>query len=218
MMGSPGNEEGRTILEDLHQVTLTKGFWLGETTVTQALWQAVMDESPSRFKGDDRPVENVSWNDCQKFIEALNQVHPDLQLRLPWETEWEYACRAGTGTPFSFGGKDDLILEKVNYSNKWNESDSNGKTKPVKSYPANDWGLYEMHGNTWEWCQDIWREHLGATDVINSEGQSVSKEAYRVIRGGSWVNFGGLCRSAVRFGYGPSDHDGSIGFRLALGH
>ncbi len=218
MMGSPIEEEGRLDQEDLHEVTLTKGFWLGETTVTQALWQAVMDESPSHFKGDERPVENVSWDDCQKFIEVLSQIHPDLKLRLPWEAEWEYACRAGTSTPFSFGGKDDLTLERVNYSGKWDKYDSNGETKPVKNHPANNWGLYEMHGNVWEWCQNTWQANLGTAAVIDPEGQPASKLAKRVLRGGSWGIRGGSCRSAIRVRDEPDDRLNDAGLRLSLGH
>ena len=218
MMGSPIEEEGRLNQEDLHQVTLTKGFWLGETTVTQNLWQAVMDKNPSHFNGDELPVEKVSWDDCQQFIEAFSQVHPDLQLRLPWEAEWEYACRAGISTPFSFGGKDDLTLDKVNYSGKWDDYDLDGETKLVKSYPANDWGLHEMHGNVWEWCQDIWQENLGTEDVIDPEGQPASEGAQRVLRGGSWNLLGGDCRSGFRRRLEPGSRDQNFGFRLALGH
>ena len=177
-----------------------------------------MDENPSRFKGEERPVEQVSWDDCQKFIEALSQAHPDLQLRLPWEAEWEYACRAGTSTPFSFGGKDDLALDKVNYSGKWGDYDLDGETKPVKSYQANSRGLHEMHGNVWEWCQDIWQENLGTAAVIDPEGQPASEGAERVLRGGSWGDQGGSCRSAIRYRVGPADRGNFIGLRLSLGY
>ena len=221
-MGSPAGEEGRLNQEDLHQVTLTKGFWPGETTVTQNLWQAVMDKNPSHFNGDELPVEKVSWDDCQQFIEAFSQVHPDLQLRLPWEAEWEYACRAGISTPFSFGGKDDLTLDKVNYSGKWDDYDLDGETKLVKSYPANDWGLYEMHGNVWEWCQDIWQENLGTEaviDPIDPEEQPTVKEAWRLFRGGSWgIRDGRNCHPAVRDKGVPEHCYDNIGFRLSLGH
>jgi formylglycine-generating enzyme required for sulfatase activity len=177
-MGSPdgsgeeGAEEGRWKDETLHQVTLSKGFWLAETTVTQILWQTIMGANPSHFKGDNRPVETVNWDDAQAFINKLNQIHPDLTVRLPWEAEWEYACRAGTQTPFNFGTE--LTLDNVNYSGKWGESGYDDKAKKstadVKTYPCNAWGLYEMHGNVWEWCQDVWQEKLPASPVIDPEG------------------------------------------------
>ncbi len=175
-MGSPdgsgekGAEEGRLDdREDLHKVTFNQGFWLAETTVTQALWEAVTGgENPSHFtshfKGKNRPVEKVSWHDTQTFLTQLNQLHPDLNARLPWEAEWEYACRAGTQTPFNFG--EELTLNKVNYrgtweykENEWGEGAKKAITD-VKTYPCNAWGLYEMHGNVWEWCADQWQDHL----------------------------------------------------------
>lgn len=218
MMGSPSEEEGRYDNEDLHQVILTKGFWLGETAVTQNLWQAVMGENPSHFKGGDHPVEQISRDDCQKFTEVLSQAHPDLQLRLPWEAEWEYACRAGTDTPFSFSGKDDLTLDKVNYSGKWDDYDTSGETQPVKNYSANDWGLYEMHGNVWEWCQDVWQENLGMVAVIGPERQSVSERTEHVIRGGSWDSKGKRCRSAMRNRFDSKHSNRCFGFRFVVSH
>ena len=231
-MGSPENEEGRYNSEGLHHVKITQGFWLAETTVTQALWQTIMGANPSHFKGDNRPVENVSWDDTQAFIAKLNQIHPDLSVRLPWEAEWEYACRAGTQTPFHFGGKEDLSLEKVNYSGEWDKWSGKGETKEVKTYPCNAWGLYEMHGNVWEWCEDQWQDHLGKEDVIFSPstsgrgvgvretaggGQEQGAGVGRVVRGGSWSNNGGCVRSAIRHRSVPAHRIDSLGFRLALG-
>lgn len=218
MMGAPANEAGGVSWGSLHQVMLSKGFWVGETTVTQALWQVVMDTNPSYFKGDERPVEYVSWDDCQQFIDTLSQVHPDLRLRLPWEAEWEYACRADTSTPYSFGGKDDLTLEKVNYSGKWGNHNAVGETKSVKDYPANRWGLYEMHGNVWEWCQDAWQDSLGAVVVTDPKRQATIKEAKRVLRGGSWYDSGRVCRSSSRDWFVLDYRNFNIGFRLFLGH
>jgi formylglycine-generating enzyme required for sulfatase activity len=205
----------------LHQVTLSKGFWLAETTVTQVLWQTIMGANPSSFKGDNRPVEQVSWDDTQTFLDKLNQIHPDLSVRLPWEAEWEYACRAGTQTPFNFG--EELTLDKVNYSGKWSESGYDDKAKKstvdVKTYPCNAWGLYQMHGNVWEWCQDVWQEKLTASPVIDPEGIAGGDKAgvRRVVRGGSWDDLGGLVRSAFRFRLDPADRFRRMGFRLALG-
>ncbi|MEZ5535312.1 MAG: formylglycine-generating enzyme family protein [Thiolinea sp.] len=225
MMGSPEDEEGRWEDEDLHQVTLTKGFWLADTTVTQELWMAVMGENPSHFKNSPKkPVEQVSWDDCQQFIAKLNQQIPGLQAQLPTEAQWEYACRAGTPTPFLFGGKNDLTLEKVNYSGKWDDSGYEDKalqqTAAVKIYPANTWGLYEMHGNVWEWCRDVWQDNLGSEPVIDPvhEAEGGTAGVRRVMRGGSWLGDGRRCRSAIRLRDGPDYRYNLIGFRLSLGH
>jgi formylglycine-generating enzyme len=222
-MGSPGTEQGRFEDEDLHTVTLSQGLWLAENTVTQALWQAVMRENPSIYKGDNRPVEKVSWDDAQSFIEQLNKLLPDLITRLPWEAEWEYACRAGTSTPFNFSGE--LTLAKANYKGtweynpeKWGEG-AKKETAEVRSYPCNDWGLYEMHGNVWEWCEDEWLEHLGK-DAISDPWQlsATIAGANRVVRGGSWNDHGRNVRSASRSRFMPGNRFNNLGFRLALGH
>lgn len=223
MMGSPELEQGRFDDEDFHSVSLSQGFWLAETTVTQALWQAVLSENPSAFKGDNRPVENVSWDDVQVFIERLNQLHPDLHTRLPWEAEWEYACRAGSQTqrPFNFDGE--LTLAKVNYSgtSEYSNEISKGalmETAEVKTYPCNDWGLYEMHGNIWEWCQDSWQRNLGKEAVRDPWQQPLDSDGARVVRGGSWYHYGRSVRSAFRDRNSPVDRNDFLGFRLALGH
>ena len=222
MMGSPESEQGRYEDEDLHSVSLSRGFWLAETTVTQALWRAVMPENISTFKGDNRPVETVSWDDVQAFIERLKQLHPGLHTRLPWEAEWEYACRAGRLTPFNFDGA--MTLTKVNYRGTWEyKVDEWGEgakreTAEVKSYPCNDWGLYEMHGNVWEWCQDRWQSNLGKEAVCDPWQQPLDSVTARVVRGGSWINDGRFVRSAIRCGNTPDDRGDGLGFRLALGH
>ena len=234
MMGSQEDEEGRYSNEDLHQVTLKQGFWLLDTPVTQAFWQAVNGENPSQFKGDELPVEMVSWDDAQNFIESLNQLHPDLTVRLPWEAEWEYACRAGTTAPFSFEGEIDSA--KTNYRGVWDGkkwgNDALKQTSTMKIYPANPWGLYDMHGNVWEWCQDKWQKDLGEKstvfDVLSEEKNKHNDkeidsvqgtvEELRVVRGGSWGDEGGVCRSAFRFRFTPDCHLSIVSFRLALGH
>lgn len=217
LMGSPETEIDRYKDETQHTVTLTQGFWLADTACTQALWQAVMGENPSHFKDDPHnPVENVSWEDTQPFFAHLNQLCPDLAARLPTEAEWEYACRAGTTTPFSFG--DNIRPEQVNYNGNYpyadgKEGEYRVKTVPVKSLPANPWGLYEMHGNVWEWCQDWFDEYL-TDQVENSTG--ANQGGNRVLRGGSWDSLGVSTRSAFRYKFVSAGHSNTLGFRLAL--
>lgn len=217
MMGSPESEPERFDNEKLHEVTITEGFWLAETDCTQALWQAVMGENPSRFKGEQRPVEQVSWDDCRRFIQAINARQPRLDLRLPTEAEWEYACRAGATTPFSFGGN--ITPEQVNYNGEYpynnaEKGEKRGKTVAVKSLPCNNWGLYEMHGNVWEWCND-WYGEYPSMPVIDPSGPETGSS--HVLRGGSWIYDAGDCRSAYRNHGAPGLRDDSFGFRLARG-
>ncbi|MDO4575234.1 MAG: formylglycine-generating enzyme family protein [Planctomycetia bacterium] len=155
MMGSPSSELGRDDDETQHRVTLTKGFWMLETEVTQAMWESVMGDNPSYFKGSNLPVEKVSWDDCQKFCQKLRSQ--GLNVQLPTEAQWEYACRAGTTTPFSFGST--LNGDKANCDGNYpygasTEGTYLKKTAPVGSYSPNAWGLYDMHGNVYEWCAD----------------------------------------------------------------
>ncbi|MCB1768240.1 MAG: formylglycine-generating enzyme family protein, partial [Candidatus Competibacteraceae bacterium] len=189
-MGSPENEPERLSDEGpQHPVTIGQGFWLFDTACTQALWEAVMGKSPSRFKGDDRPVENVRWNDCQDFIKRLNERLSGLDPTLPSEAQWEYACRAGTTTPFSFG--DNITPEQVNYNSNYpyaggKKGRYRQETVPVASLPPNPWGLYEMHGNVWEWCQDHWHDNYRGTPGNGSAWEDRDVGADRVLRGGSW--------------------------------
>lgn len=226
MMGSPENEEGRYEDEAYDQVSLSQGFWLGETPVTQALYEAITGKNPSHFKGKALPVEQVSWGDAQAFIKIANSLHPNLKVRLPWEAEWEYACRAGTSTAFHWG--DELNLDLANYRGTWDDYEKWGEgakqaTTVVKSYPCNAWGLYDMHGNVWEWCEDVWHSSLGtetATDPFRSTASKppASGALRRVLRGGSWFNFGRFVRSAYRRSSAPDFRFYYLGFRLALGH
>ena len=195
--------------ETLHEVTLSKGFWLANTAITQELWQAVMKGNPSGFRGANRPVERVSWSHAQQFIRRLNSLIPGLVARLPTEAEWEYACRAGSTTPFSFGLE--ISTEQVNYQSG---ASSRLHTVPVKTLPCNHWGIYEMHGNIWEWCQDYWQEDLTAEAVIDPQGPEQGE--FRLTRGGSWVYPSRFIRSAYRDRYFPNYAGGSIGFRLAV--
>jgi formylglycine-generating enzyme required for sulfatase activity len=218
MMGSPENEPERDEDEIWHEVTLTQGFWLAETACTQELWKAVMGENPGNFKGNDRPVDSVSWEDVQIFLEKLNELIPGVEFRLPTEAEWEYACRAGTTTPFSFG--DNITTDQVNFDGNnpyagGKEGEYRKKTVNVKSLPSNDWGLYEMHGNVWEWCSD-WFEEYDLNKTTNPTGSDTGEE--RVLRGGGWLHYGRLCRSAFRFWSHPAIRYRNFGFRLAQGH
>ncbi|POZ52820.1 formylglycine-generating enzyme family protein [Methylovulum psychrotolerans] len=222
LMGSPPDEVDRRNSEVQHLVTLTDGFWLADTTVTQALWLAVMGNNPSKFKDNPaNPVETVSWQDAQVFIDKLKGLESDLAGQLPSEAQWEYACRAGTATPFSFGAN--ITPEQVNYDGNFPYAGGEkglyrGQTVQVKTLPPNPWGLYEMHGNVWEWCADVWQEQLPAGGAVNPFGAEGETDALRVVRGGSWDYVGGDVRSAIRSRDGPDNRDYSIGLRLALGH
>lgn len=218
LMGSPLNEPQRSEDELQHEVTLTKGFWIADTPVTQALWQVVMGENPSHFRGEERPVENVSWDDAQAFIDKMNGLKAELKLCLPTEAQWEYACRAGTTTPFSWGDQIDSTLVNFdgNYPyNNGRHSELREQTVEVKALPCNNWGLYQMHGNVWEWCQDWYFAYL-SMPVPDPHG--AESGVRRVLRGGSWLNIGRHCRSADRHSYDPPHRYDGIGFRLARGH
>jgi formylglycine-generating enzyme required for sulfatase activity len=218
-MGSPEDEPEREIWgkETRHEVHLSKGFWLADTPVTQELWQFVMQNNPSKFRGKDHPVDSVSWEEVQIFLQRLNALLPGLNARLPFEAEWEYACRAGTSTAFAFGSR--ITPEQVNYNGQFPCSCATKglfrrRTVPVRSLPANGWGLYEMHGNLWEWCQDWWLEDLGPEPALDPHGPEQGE--FRVVRGGSWFLGGKGVRSAVRGKFGPADFGSDrVGFRIA---
>ena len=193
--------------EDQVKVQLSKGFWMARTECTQAQWVAVMGNNPSQFKGDDFPVENVSWYDVREFITKLNEAKKlpaGWKAALPTEAQWEYACRAGTKTAYSFG--ETLDDKQANFGKAL------GKTKTVASYAANGWGLYDMHGNVWEWCEDRHGEKLpGGTDP-----KGVTSSSVLVIRGGGWDGNAGNCRAAIRRGYLPDFSHCTVGFAVAL--
>jgi len=215
MMGSPENEPGHQSDETQHKVTLTKGFYMQTTEVTQEQWKAVMGNNPSRFSdcGDNCPVENVSWEDAQEFIKKLSRKE-GKEYRLPTEAEWEYAARAGTQTAWHWRNQADC--SKANYGNVWSDEckDQNpGKTMKAGSFSANAWGLYDMHGNVWEWCQDWYRDYP-AGSVTNPEGSSTGSS--RVSRGGGWHDNAVSCRSANRGNSSPGSRCNYLGFRLVL--
>ena len=217
-MGSPKNEVGRWDNEGpQHEVTLTRGYWLGETPVTQSQWEAVMGENPSYFKGGDLPVEQVRWHDCLAFSKRLDERCPGLHAALPSEAQWEYACRAGQSTAFNDGSActqpvgNDPALDKLG----WFAENSEGKTHSLKKKKPNAWGLYDMHGNVWEWCLDGKRAY-GEPSEIDPLGP-MEESANRVVRGGSWRSLARYCRSAYRGRFGPGNRDQNLGFRLAAG-
>ncbi|MBF0141493.1 MAG: formylglycine-generating enzyme family protein [Magnetococcales bacterium] len=216
LMGSPENEHDRLDREGpQHEVTFKQGFWLFDTACTQALWQAVMGDNPSRFQFPDRPVENVDFKAVQEFTEKINKEHPGLALTLPSEAQWEYACRAGTTAPFSFG--EDITQEQVNYDGNFPYRDGpkgeyRKQTVPVASLPPNPWGLYEMHGNVWEWCADAWHESYAEAPADGS-ARGDRPMAVRMMRGGSWRDRAHSVRAACRDRDGPVYRFGGLGFR-----
>lgn len=217
-MGSPQSEKNRDDDEDQVEVRLTQGFWMAQTECTQAQWMAVMGSNPSNFQGNDLPVEQVSWEDVQGFISQGNQsgaLPRGWRLALPTEAQWEYACRAGTESVFSFG----VVLngEQANCDGNFPYGTTvKGPylkgTRMVASYMANAWGLYDMHGNVWEWCADAYGAVLpGGTDPIG-----VPSGAHRVDRGGSYSHYPSNCRAASRGWDKPNRSTHVLGFRPAL--
>ncbi len=240
MMGSPEPERQRALEEakaandtwaieripteaPQHRVRITRPFYLGKYEVTQVQWQAVMGNNPSKFQAPANPVETVSWNDIQAFLARLNaagaHVVPSSKTRraaikmtyaLPTEAQWEYACRAGTTTAFSFGDAGSMLGQ---YG--WFKGNAGGRTHPVGGLKANAWGLYDMHGNVWEWCADWSGEKYYANSPVDDPPGPGSGSG-RVRRGGSWGSTAGYCRSAIRNRRPPDRRDFNLGFRLAL--
>jgi formylglycine-generating enzyme required for sulfatase activity len=241
-MGSPADEEGRFEFEGpQHEVTIAEGFWLFDTPCTQELWEAVTEENPSRFKSPTRPVEQVTFADVQRFISRLNDRVPRLELSLPSEAQWEYACRAGTeaatyaGTMPILGENNAPVLDQIAWyggnsgvgfelddgfvSGGWREKQyphERAGTRLVKSKAANPWGLYDMLGNVLEWCADEWHDTYDGVPTdgsawLDSEGGAAS----RVVRGGSWDFVARYVRAAFRLHLGPAVRGSYLGFRCA---
>ncbi|MCP4658581.1 MAG: formylglycine-generating enzyme family protein [bacterium] len=217
-MGSPEGEAGRWDYEGpQYEVELTRGFWLAATACTQQQWQAVMRSNPSGHQGRDRPVVNVTWEECRQYCTHLNRRFPELGMRLPTEAEWEYACRAGTTSAFSDGSPCtrptgvDPALEALG----WYGKNSGNQTHPVAQKAANAWGLFDMHANVREWCADWWQGAYEGAGAVNPTGPTDGRD--RVIRGGSIWNFARSCRSACRSRGHPGDRHSNQGFRPAAG-
>ena len=215
-MGSAPDLAGRQRDETLHEVEITRGFYLGRYEVTQKEWQEIMDHNPSQFAecGPRCPVETVNYFVIQEFITRLEERSAGNLFRLPTEAEWELACRAGTESAFSSG--DTLTTDQANFDGRYPAiggppGSFRGAPSPVGSHPPNPWGFYDLHGNVWEWCGD-WYGEYPAGPVRDPAGPPQGE--LRVIRGGSWAFDGNSARSALRYTHAPEDDGYSLGFRL----
>jgi formylglycine-generating enzyme required for sulfatase activity len=226
VMGSPEAEREAALAEEKdgwakdriptegpqHKVKISRPFYLGKYEVTQAQWQAVMGNNPSQFQGSMNPVEKVSWDEVQQFLAKLNAAfeRKGMLFGLPTEAGWEYACRAGTTTAFCFGDNAALLND---YG--WSNANAGGKTHPVGQGKPNAWGLFDMHGNVWEWCSD-WhaKDYYAQSPPVDPVGPPGG--SYRVSRGGAWSNAPGPCRAAFRYSDRPGFRGGHLGFRAAL--
>jgi uncharacterized protein (TIGR02996 family) len=201
-----GSDNGASDEKPVHEVRLTTGFWLGVTPVTQEQWQAVMGNNPSHFKGPQLPVEEVSWDEAVEFCKAVQQKC-GIELRLPTEAEWEYACRAGTTTDY-YSGNGEGALRQVG----WFYDNAGDSTQPVGQLQANPWNLHDMHGNVWEWCSDRYGRYAQSS---KDDPQGPTSGSNRVNRGGGWGYSAGRCRAAFRYRLKPSCSDYYLGLRLA---
>ena len=243
LMGSPADEPERYDDEGPQHEATVPDFLMGRYPVTQRQWRTVatwtgfkddLNPDPSHFKGANRPVESISWHDATAFCQRLAR-RTGRDYRLPSEAEWEYACRAGTTTPFHFG--ESITPDLANYNGKRSygrgpAGEYRGETTEVGKFPANAFGLSDMHGNVWEWCADTWHDsYEGAPrdgsawsdkdnsdkDILPSSDKENNEDVRYVLRGGSWLNYPRLCRSAYRNWYVPVDRVNYTGFRLACG-
>ena len=210
-MGSPTTEKHRWYDETLHPVTLTHSFYLGKYEVTQAQWEQVHGGTPSHFTGAELPVEQISWDNCLRFCKALNDTGlapAGWHFSLPTEAQWEYACRAGATAPYAGNG----CLASMG----WYAQNSGWHTHPVGQKLPNAWGLYDMHGNVFEWCLDGY-DGYPSTAESDPEGPSTRVTPYRIVRGGGWGADARACRSAHRENvYHNSSLNAYIGMRVAL--
>lgn len=217
-----GNHEFNDNSKSKHKVIISKDFWLGRTEVTQAQWQKIMGNkeihpkkpSPFRNSNPNYPIVSISYFDVERFLERLNELSDKYQFRLPTEAEWEYACRAGTTTPFSYGLylSDTLANYNAKIPSKYSKTGNYlGHPEPVGRYASNEWGLYDMHGNVWEWVSD-WYGLYSKEEVTDPKGPKYGKE--KVIRGGSWYFGAENAMSSHRRVHEPKLWGFSIGFRI----
>jgi sulfatase modifying factor 1 len=215
MMGSNEAESGRNDDEYLHRVTMTQLFYMGQHEVTQAEWARVMRSNPSQFPGCERcPVEQVDFIQVNEFLSRINAGNTAMRFRLPTEAEWEYACRAGSDTPFSTGAE--LTTAQANIDDRYPGADTEGgaayeKTLPVGSFPPNKWGLYDTHGNVWEWTNDWYGPYMPRQENDPRGPDSGTK---KVVRGGSWHSVTDSARCAMRNARSPQEKTSSLGFRV----
>ncbi len=219
MMGSPDSDKAAPPEEQpQHRVRITKPFYLGKYPVTQEQWKALMPNNPSRFKGPKNPVENVTWDDCRQFLRMLDiKSGPGGdKFHLPTEAQWEYACRAGSTTKYYFGNDEKELGEYA-----WYATNSGGKTHPVGEKKPSAWGLYDMHGNVWEWCGDWYADRYykrSPTDDPTGPPSDLPPQTVlgRVVRGGSFNDEAFPCRSAPRVEITPVAHTAGLGLRVLL--
>jgi formylglycine-generating enzyme required for sulfatase activity len=206
-----GTEECCETEHPRHNVTISRQFYLQSTPVTQGQWKKVMVNNPSNFKdyGDDYPVENISWDDAIDFIKKLNEKEKTDEYRLPTEAEWEYACRAGATAEFSFGDDADKIDEHA-----WHIDNSGDSAQPVGQKEPNVWGIYDMHGNVWEWVEDDWHNNYKGAPPDGGAWIDKPRGDSRITRGGSWADVVSYCRSALRWPWAADFHNSDLGFRL----
>jgi len=212
MMGSPAlDKDAKDDEKPQHRVRITKPFHLGKYPVTQEQWEAVMGSNPSDFKGPKNPVDTIRWDDCQQFLGKLN-AKPAAgagKFQLPTEAQWEYACRAGSKTRYCFGDDESKLGDYA-----WYLPNSGRKTHPVGEKKPNAWGLYDMHGNVFEWCQDRYDGGYYAKSPMD-DPTGPTGGSYRVDRGSCWFFAAGFCRSADRGNVGPGLRGNGLGFRVS---
>ena len=206
VMGSPVSEPGHEPEETAHRVTLTRGFHIGRAPVTRLQWAALMGGDTPGAPEADEPITGVSWRDAGQFLARLAEQHAGGRFRLPTEAEWEYACRAGTDTPFSSGGSEADLARAA-----WYAGNSGGEPHPVAMKAPNAWGLYDMHGNVFEWCQD-WEGPYPAEDATDPVGAAQGEK--RILRGGCFKCQPPYCRAANRYAAPPNRTAPNFGFRV----
>ncbi len=221
IMGAPSDENGSNDSERPEHSVAISPFYIGKYPVTQAQYLAIIGKNPAFHLGAQRPIENVSWHDAQQFCHKLTAM-TNRRYRLPSEAEWEYACRAGTTTPFSFG--ESIVPNLANYNGDRSYNDSpqgyyREQTSGVGNFPANDFGLFDMHGNVWEWCEDHWHNnyHQASINGAAAIDHLAGRNDARILRGGSWCRHPAVCRSAYRYKYASNFRYKDIGFRVVYG-